>query len=281
MNTDRLDALLRRFSLTARMFHSGPLCGIVDFSATEGLGQLHLIKRGPVQVRHGARRQVQVLEPSVVFYPRPFAHRFTTDSKRGADMACAYVTFNGGAAGPIAQALPPVMVIPLAELQEAGAVLELLFVEAFGQKCGRQQVVNRLFEVVVVHILRFAMDRMGVDQGLLAGLAHPRIARAMIALHDKPADAWTLPRLARHARMSRSHFVAVFRDTVGVTPGDYLARYRISVAQDMLRQGDALKLIAGQVGYSSTAALSRAFKSVCGSSPRQWKAAAADMPPPV
>ena len=35
---DRLAALLQRFSLSARLFHSGPLCGIVDFAPEEGLG---------------------------------------------------------------------------------------------------------------------------------------------------------------------------------------------------------------------------------------------------
>lgn len=59
------------------------------------------------------------------------------------------------------------------------------------------------------------------------------------------------------------------------TPGEYLARWRVGLAQDHLRRGRALKWIAGEVGYGSEAALSRAFKAQCGHSPRAWKAQAA------
>lgn len=49
--------------------------------------------------------------------------------------------------------------------------------------------------------------------------------------------------------------------------------YRIGVAQELLRRGSSLKLVAGEVGCGSTAAVSRAFSAVCGKSPREWRAA--------
>jgi AraC-like DNA-binding protein len=216
---------------------------------------------------------VHVVEtPSLLFYPRPLAHRFVSDAKVGADMACAHVEFRAGAINPIAQALPPVVVMPLAELAGAAPVLELLFAEAFAQRCGRQAVVDRLFEVVLIQILRTLMDRSTVAHGLLAGLAHPKLAKALVALHTAPARDWTLERLARAAGMSRSSFAATFHGIVGATPGDYLAGWRVALAQDALRRGRPLKLIVGDVGYGSAAALSRAFKSTTGLSPRAWQA---------
>ena len=55
MSVDRLDALLQRFSVSAQMFHSGALCGINDIPTSPGIGQLHLIRRGPVEVHHGGQ----------------------------------------------------------------------------------------------------------------------------------------------------------------------------------------------------------------------------------
>ena len=52
MSVDRLQALLANFSLSARMFHAGALCGITDFSASEGTGQLHLVRSGRVVAQH-------------------------------------------------------------------------------------------------------------------------------------------------------------------------------------------------------------------------------------
>jgi AraC-like DNA-binding protein len=72
--------------------------------------------------------------------------------------------------------------------------------------------------------------------------------------------------------MSRSVFANTFRDSVGCTPGVYLQRWRIGLAQRALLQGRPLKLIAIEVGYGSEAAFSRAFKASCGVSPRQWYA---------
>ncbi len=272
MSTDRLDALLQRFSVSARIFHSGPLCGVTNHVPVGDYGQLHLIRRGPVDIHHSAKRRQRVSEPSLLFYPRPLRHRFVTDEVAGADMACANVAFNAGSTNPIAQALPDLVVMPLAEVENAAPVLDVLFREAFAQNCGRRHIVNRLFEVVLILILRTLLNRAEIDHGLLAGLSHPKLAKALNAVHESPGKAWSLDQLAALANMSRSHFATTFHEVVGSTPGDYLTRYRIALAQDMLRRGEPVKTIADRIGYGSTAALSRAFSAVSGKSPREWKA---------
>jgi AraC-like DNA-binding protein len=267
---DRLNALLKRFSVSARMFHSGALCGITPIAAQPGLGQLHLIKRGPVRVEHG-RRRITIDEPTLLFYPRPLGHRFVTDARVGADLVCAQIEFNGGAINPLVQALPEFVAMPLADLDDTHVVLDVLFREAFEEQCGRQSVIDRLFEVVLINVLRKLMQAGALHEGLLAGMAHPQLAKALVAMHEQPAKAWSLPELASVAGMSRSSFAAVFKQTLGRTPGEYLAAFRLCIAQGMLRRGVAMKHIAEDVGYGSTAALSRAFKSSCGVSPREWK----------
>jgi AraC-like DNA-binding protein len=84
-----------------------------------------------------------------------------------------------------------------------------------------------------------------------------------------------LEALAEAAGMSRSVFADAFRDTVGCTPGAYLQSWRVSLAQQALRRGQPLKMIAIDVGYGSEAALSRAFKAQSGLAPREWKLAQA------
>ena len=276
MAVDRLQGLLQRFSVSARLFHSGPLCGINDFEEN-GQGQLHLVRRGPMEVRHAGEVH-HVTEPSLLFYPRPLAHRFISDPDTGADMACANLAFGGvasarvpGDGNPISRALPAFTCLPLAELRGAQAVLELLFDEAFAQRCGRQAVVDRLFDVVLVLLLRHLLDSGHIQEGPLAGLGHPQLAKALVALHDEPAKPWTLESLAAQAGMSRSRFAEVFAEVVGQPPASYLTGYRITLAQDALARGDRLERIAQSVGYGSAAALSRAFTATCGVSPREWR----------
>lgn len=269
VRVDRLQSLLERFSLSARMFHSGPLCGINDFQAN-GLGQLHLVRRGPLQVLHeGDERTIR--EPSLLLYARPMAHRFVSDARTGADMACANLAFGGGGQDPVSRALPAFVCLPLGELAGAAAVLDLLFEEAFARRCGRQAVVDRLFEVVLVLVLRHLLDSGHVRAGPLAGLGHPQLAKALTALHERPARAWTLDTMAQVAGMSRSRFAEAFAGLVGQPPASYLTQYRITLAQEALRRGARLEQIAHEVGYGSAAALSRAFSAACGCSPGQWR----------
>lgn len=271
MTTDRLDALLKRFSVSARMFHSGALCGVHDFAPQPGQGQLHLIQRGPLRVEHQGAAAVEIADATLLFYPRPLWHRFVSDDTAGADMTCANVQFNQGLHNPLAAALPEVVVLPLEQLDGAEGALDLLFREAFGQRCGRQAIVDRLFEVILIRILRHQMDHAQVDGGLLAGMAHPQLARSLVALHDDPAAPWSLQSLAQVAGMSRTVYAETFRGVLGITPGDYVNQWRLGIAQDLLREGRALKHIVDAVGYGSVAALSRAFKTRHGVSPRAWK----------
>lgn len=274
MAVDRLQGLLQRFSVSAQMFHSGPLCGINDIEEN-GQGQLHLVRRGPLEVRHAGESHL-ITEPSLLFYPRPMAHRFLSDPVTGADMACANLAFGGvasarvGGGNPISRALPAFTCLPLKELRGAEAVLELLFDEAFAQRCGRLAVVDRLFDVVLVLLLRHLLDSGHIQDGPLAGLGHPQLAKALVAMHDQPAKPWTLESLASEAGMSRSRFAELFAQIVGQPPAAYLSGYRINLARDALQRGDKLERIAQNVGYGSAAALSRAFSADTGLSPRAW-----------
>lgn len=257
--------------MSAEVFNAGALCGINTVASDGEHGVLHLVRGGAVDVEY-ASSSLRIEQPSLLLFPRRLAHRFTTDAQRGADMVCARLSFEGGAANPIASALPSVICLPLEGIVGAEPVLKLLFEEAFEQRCGRIALVERLFEVVMIQILRQLMQSGDVGGGMLSGLSHPRLRHALVAMHEAPAKAWTLEELAGVAGMSRSAFALTFRETVGVTSGQYLQGWRVRLAQKALRRGRPLKMIAPEVGYGSEAALSRAFKAHSGQSPRQWKA---------
>ncbi|MCE3254393.1 MAG: AraC family transcriptional regulator [Cellvibrio sp.] len=267
---DRLASLLGHFSISARTFQTGPLCGINTLDGSTPYGQLHLLKRGKADVWHGGTKAHSLEEPTLLFYPRPTPHSFLTDSEQGADFVCAHIVFEGGTANPLVSALPACVCIPLRQLPHSVPLLSLLFAEAEASHCGRQTVLDRLFEVILVQLLRELMENGSAQLGLLAGLAHTQLRRAIVAMHEKPEEDWSVERLAKIAGMSRSVFSNQFRDAMGDTPANYLQRWRIGLVQKWLKNGQSLKLIAEEAGYGSEVALSRAFKSQCGLSPMQW-----------
>ena len=269
--TDRLEALLGHFPVRAAILHAGALCGTHEIPMRPTLGQLHLVRRGTLVVHHAAGKPITLTEPSLLLYPRPCAHRFVIDDPEGAELACADLGFDGVAGHPLVAALPDFVCLPLDELGSARPLLDLLFEEAFDQRCGRGEVLARLFELVLIQVLRHQMEGQRGHAGLMSGLAHPRLRRAITTMHERPGESWTLETLAATAGMSRSSFAQTFRSTVGSTPGEYLQRWRILLVQKGLRSGKPLKLLVDEVGYASESALSRAFKAQAGVSPREWR----------
>ena len=274
---DRLSALLERFRVRAHLFHAGPLCGVTHFAAQPGRAFLHVLRQGDMVVTHrarsGAPRRLQVNEPTLLFYPRPLEHDFHNAPRDGSDFVCATLDFDGGVHHPLAQALPPLVALRIAEVDGIEQTLALLFAETERVRCGQRLLADRLFEVLLLQMLRWLLDHpgeAGLQGGLLAGLAHPRLARALTRLHEQPGQAWSLEALAREAGMSRSAFAATFKATVGLSPGDHLLRWRVSIAQSMLRDGRSVKQASDALGYASAAAFSRAFTQTVGVSPRAW-----------
>lgn len=272
---DRLSPLFERFRVRASLFHAGALCGVTHFDARPGRGFLHVIRRGEMAVRHAAAtglvEQLWVREPSLVFYPRPLAHDFHNAPTEGADFVCATLDFDAG--HPLVQALPPLVVLPLAAVDDISATLGLLFGEAERVRCGQRLLADRLFEVLLLQLLRWMLDQREtpLPLGLMRGLADPRLARALTALHARPGAAWTLASMAAEAGMSRSRFAEAFREALGQTPADYLADWRLGIARGELRAGKPLKALAAELGYANASALSRLFAQRHGGmSPRAW-----------
>jgi len=267
---DRLSLLLRRFSLSAGVFYSGQICGVHGFERDTQHGHVHLVKRGPVELIGGPDGPVSIGEPSLLFMPRPYAHRLLANDKDGADVVCATIQFGAGGRNPITDSLPSLVVAPLTQLSNAEALLELLYDEAFSENCGRQAALDRLCEILLIRLLRYCLDKGLAKGGTLAGLADPRLAKALVAVHDAPTNAWTLEEMADLAGMSRARFALHFREVTGETPADYLASWRITLAQGLLRAGRPLKHVALDVGYGSASALTRAFIRKIGQPPTHW-----------
>lgn len=280
---DRLSGLLERFRVRAHLFHAGPLCGVTHFAAQPGRAFLHVLRRGDMVVTHrarsGAPRRIRLVQPTLLFYPRPLDHDFHNAPAEGSDFVCATLDFDGGAKHPLVQALPAVLALPVRDVEGIEQTLALLFAETERVRCGQRLLADRLFEVLLLQMLRWLLDHPaegGVQDGLLSGLSHPKLARVLTDLHERPGAAWSLQAMAQVAGMSRSAFAAEFKATLGTTPADYLLRWRISLAQSRLRGGVPVKAISDELGYASASAFSRAFTQVAGVSPRAWVKSACD-----
>lgn len=179
----------------------------------------------------------------------------------------------GGDVNPLATSLPECIAIPAEEGSLKNLAL-LIVEEVQDQRCGRHSTLQRLFEVLVVMLLRRAIQANTEKIGLLAGLSDQRICKAIVAIHERPEFDWHIEDLADTAGLSRSQFMECFKNSVGQTPAQYLREWRLTLARQDLEKGERVKTVAQRYGYGSQEALSRAFSQRYHCSPakvRQWQ----------
>ena len=267
---DQLSVILQRFSMNTEVFFTGNLCGISNFNREPNQGHLHLLQSGELTVIDEQGKSRIFNEPSVLFFPTPHAHRIIGSEANPPALVCANIVYDESSANPIADALPALLYFKLSDCQQLKQTALWLFEEAFHQRCGREPMINSLTDIFIIYILRHVLDNNLMQHGLLAGLAHPQLAKVILAIHDAPERQWGLEEMASLALMSRSKFADLFKHTVGQSPGDYVIDWRIVVAKGMLQQKKSVALVANAVGYENGSALARVFRKKLGLSPKQW-----------
>ena len=182
----------------------------------------------------------------------------------------------GGSENPLFYALPEFIEVDLKEhhLSEKhgiGAIADLIALEMKGKRCGGKFALDRLSELLVVHLLRFTIEQEGAEAGLFAGLAHPKLSPVLVAMHDDPGRQWQVDDFSLLAGMSRSHFIAEFQTVIGKTPIAYLKQWRMVLARNSLLKGERVNSVARKFGYSSADAFGRAFIQTYGMAPSKIK----------
>jgi AraC-like DNA-binding protein len=95
-------------------------------------------------------------------------------------------------------------------------------------------------------------------------------ARDFIAAHHE--TPLTLPEMARHAALSKYHFLRSFRRAFDETPHEFLTRVRLERAQRLLALGDAsVTEICFDVGFSSLGSFSSLFTRAIGRPPSRYR----------
>ncbi|HAS26836.1 AraC family transcriptional regulator [Vibrio splendidus] len=267
---DLLSQLMEHFSIRTGVFYSGNLCGVSSFKPQQGKeGHLHVLSAGELTLSSAHTEYRQLSQPCIVYLPNSTPHVIEGVGD-GAEVVCANVEYRSGQMNPLLSALPDVIVIPFSDAPNLMPVIEVLFRESSQESSGQQYLMDKLSDALMALIFRHLIEQQQIDQGVFSALAHPRLASVVTAVHLLPARHFSIAEMASLAAMSRTQFIEAFKREVGETPGDYVQKWRVSVAQSLLLQNKPINWVADEVGYSSYSGFSRAFQHVAGVSPRLW-----------
>lgn len=107
--------------------------------------------------------------------------------------------------------------------------------------------------------------RSGTD---LYSLSYADYAVRYIQLHFQ--EKIRISKLAEHIGISRSYLVKVMKDTVGMSPQEYLMKVRMEFAAHcIVHSDDSIRDVAIRCGYDDSLAFSKAFKAYYGMNPTQ------------
>lgn len=175
----------------------------------------------------------------------------------------------------ITDLLPPLIVFKVEGVNTGTlqATVRLLAAELEAQEMGSGVVISRLADIIFVQAIRvYATSEECSEPGWLRALADRQISLTLHSIHENFQKPWTVATLATTAGMSRSAFAARFKEVVGEAPLEYLTRWRMRKASQLLRQENhKLAEVAVLVGYDSEGAFSNAFKRVLGVSPGAYR----------
>jgi AraC-like DNA-binding protein len=179
----------------------------------------------------------------------------------------------GSHAGMLLESLPPI--VHIRKESDKAAMrwsLERLKEELRDPQPGGSLIAQQLAYMMLIQALRLHLaEREGSGVGWLFALADRQMNAAITCMHDDPGHPWTLQKLGERAGMSRSIFAQRFKEKVGMTPMEYLTRWRMMLAGDRLKNSDdSVSVIALSLGYESESAFGKAFKRTMGCSPKRY-----------
>ncbi len=179
--------------------------------------------------------------------------------------------FELGSLHGLGKLMPGLMLIDAGGQRYPGLVpiLATMEREVSAARVGFAGILARLADVVAAMVVRGWVEcACGNASGLVAALRDPRLAGALLALHQQPGSDWTVEQLAAHCNTSRSVFAERFQLTIGMTPLRYVTEVRMRLASQWLTlERVPIEEVAQRLGYTSQAAFSRAFKRVTGKTP--------------
>ena len=270
---------------------------LLSLSSDTRVLPFHLVRRNGFDLAMTGHDVVSVRVPEVLICPSGLAHRMfagrgsepvafeailvghgpppaAASDTTATELVCGVFMTRGMPLNPLLAALPPFLTVSTGDPSLSSVLSGAADLLAAELQRGRRGgfTASRLLEVFCAEAIRAFQRRGDAGTGWFRGLADPKIAAAIGAVHARPAADWSVERLAEGIALSPSRFAARFREATGQSVMEYVGRWRANLACRLLRDSDlGLAEIGYSVGYGSLPAFSRAFRHQIGTPPGRWR----------
>ncbi len=129
--------------------------------------------------------------------------------------------------------------------------------------------LDLLTTTLSVHLLHQYSARKSVIKEYINGLSKYKLRQLIDYIDNHIADNLSLAELASVVGISQYYFSRLFKQSMGLTPHQYIIQCRVERAKQLLRRGDkSIADIAHAVGFSDQSHLTYHFKRLLGVTPK-------------
>ena len=155
---------------------------------------------------------------------------------------------------------------------QMGAMVSLLCRELQQAQPGTALYVDSLANLLAVQLLRSYGSRPASLPSYDGGLPPPHLRRVLDYLDAHLSEDVKLADLSQLLAMSPFHFSRLFKQSLGISPHQYLIQQRVERAKQLLKQTDqAIAAIAFDCGFSSHSHLTKQFRHLTGTTPKAYR----------
>jgi AraC-like DNA-binding protein len=202
------------------------------------------------------------------FLSRPIAG----DCQAGVETACGELRIGLADGTELFTSLGTPIVVHFGSTEGLQDQFAMLLAEAARPGIGSRVLTEALLKQCLVMALRRWSENDPSPLPWLAAMADTRLMRALCAMSEQPAAAYSVDSLALIAGMSRSAFASAFRRTFGQSPMSLVKLMRLRRAGEILSTTSLpVAEVAKRVGYSSRSNFSVAFSEFHGMDPSGFR----------
>lgn len=152
------------------------------------------------------------------------------------------------------------------------AIAMMILTELHQESFGNQLYVDSLANVLAIHLLRHhgaTKPRLPIYEG---GLSQRQLLKVLDYIDAHLHQTIKLSDLAQLVDISQFHFGRLFKQSLGLSPHQYLMQQRIERAKRLLKQTDKpIVEIAFDCGFNSHSHLGGQFRKLTGITPKAFR----------
>lgn len=147
-----------------------------------------------------------------------------------------------------------------------------LLAELQSENVGGRLYAESLGNILAVHLLRHYSSSSNEPERILGGLSGRKLRQVLDFIGDNYSQDLSLGELSAVAGMSTFHFAREFKRTTGTTPHQFLIKFRIDRAKEMLADSELPLIDVGlQSGFSHQSHFTRLFRKLTGTTPLTYR----------